>query len=139
MIEIISVGGYEEVGKNMTVVKYKNEAVVLDMGYHLPSLTEYQSHGGDRKYLTVKGMQKIGAIPDDSKLDKSIVKFLNNFHSIFLGINNMLFFLLQFCISFHLYFDLRGTVLDFLSNNFAIPLVDMVLSEHDDKSPIKNL
>lgn len=74
MIEIISVGGYEEVGKNMTVIKYKNEAVVLDMGYHLPSLTEYQNHGGDRKYLTVKGMQKIGAIPDDSKLDKSIVK-----------------------------------------------------------------
>lgn len=74
MIEIISVGGYEEVGKNMTVIKYKDEAVVLDMGYHLPSLTKFQREGGDKKYLTVKGMQKLGAIPDDSKLDKSIVK-----------------------------------------------------------------
>ncbi|MBT7238284.1 ribonuclease J, partial [Candidatus Woesearchaeota archaeon] len=67
MIEIISVGGYEEVGKNMTVIKYKNEAVVLDMGVHLPSLIKYQSGGGNKKYLTKKGMQKIGIIPDDSK------------------------------------------------------------------------
>ncbi|MBT6995171.1 MBL fold metallo-hydrolase [Candidatus Woesearchaeota archaeon] len=74
MIEIISVGGYEEVGKNMTVIKYKNEAVVLDMGVHLPSLIKYQSGGGNKKYLTKKGMQKIGIIPDDSKLDKKIIK-----------------------------------------------------------------
>jgi ribonuclease J len=74
MLEIMSVGGYEEVGKNMTLIRYNDEAVILDMGVHLPSLIKYQSAGGDKKYLTKKGMQKIGIIPDDSKLDKSIVK-----------------------------------------------------------------
>ncbi len=74
MLEIMSVGGYEEVGKNMTLVRYNDEAVVLDMGVHLPSLVKYQSGGGDKRYLTKRGMQKAGIIPDDSKLDKSIVK-----------------------------------------------------------------
>ncbi len=67
-IEIIGVGGYSEVGKNMTVVKYGDEAVILDMGFHLPSLVDFEEKGGNRKHLTTKGLQKLGAIPDDSIL-----------------------------------------------------------------------
>ncbi len=69
-IEIIPVGGFEEVGKNMTAIKYNDEAVILDMGFHLPSLVGFEEQGGDRRNLTVKGLQKLGAIPDDSVLNK---------------------------------------------------------------------
>ncbi len=35
MIEITAVGGYSEVGRNMTAVKIGNEVVVLDIGLHM--------------------------------------------------------------------------------------------------------
>jgi len=68
MLEIIPLGGFSEVGKNMTLVKYGDESVILDMGFHLPSLVDFEEQGGDRRNLTPKGLQKLGAIPDDSKL-----------------------------------------------------------------------
>ncbi len=69
-VEIIALGGYSEVGKNMTAVKVGDEVVVIDCGFYLPSLVEFQEGGGNKKYLTTKGLQNIGAIPDDSPLDK---------------------------------------------------------------------
>ncbi len=68
-LELIGVGGYDQVGKNMTVVKYNDEAVILDCGFHLPSLVDFDASGGDRRNLTTKGLQRIGAIPDDTILD----------------------------------------------------------------------
>ena len=65
-IEILGVGGYNEVGKNMTVVKVGDEGVILDCGFYLPSLVDFEEGGGDRRNLTPKGLQKIGAIPDDT-------------------------------------------------------------------------
>ena len=41
MIEIIPVGGYSEIGKNMTAIKVDDEVVILDMGIHLPNYIEY--------------------------------------------------------------------------------------------------
>ena len=37
-VEVIAVGGYEEVGKNMTVVKVGEDVVIFDMGIHLDRL-----------------------------------------------------------------------------------------------------
>ncbi|MBT4334714.1 RNase J family beta-CASP ribonuclease [archaeon] len=68
-LEVIGIGGYDEVGKNMTAVKYNDEIVILDCGFYLPSLVEFQEGGGNKKYLTPKGLQKIGAIPDDSIIE----------------------------------------------------------------------
>lgn len=67
-LEVIPIGGYEESGKNMTVIKYGDEAVILDMGFHLPSLVGFEEQGGNRRHLTTRGLQKLGAIPDDSKV-----------------------------------------------------------------------
>ena len=69
VLEIIPIGGYNEVGKNMTVIKSGNESVILDMGFHLPSLIGFEEQGGDRKNLTTKGLQKLGAIPNDTILN----------------------------------------------------------------------
>ena len=33
MIEICAVGGYLEVGRNMTVIEYKNDIFVVDAGF----------------------------------------------------------------------------------------------------------
>ncbi|MBT3395483.1 RNase J family beta-CASP ribonuclease [archaeon] len=70
-VEIIALGGYSEVGKNMTAIKVGDEIVVLDCGFYLPSLVEFQEGGGNKKYLTPKGLQKIGAIPDDTYLESN--------------------------------------------------------------------
>ena len=34
-VEVIAVGGYEEVGKNMTTIKVGEDVVIFDMGIHL--------------------------------------------------------------------------------------------------------
>jgi ribonuclease J len=69
MIKIIPVGGYNEVGKNMTAVQVDDEVVVFDMGFYLPKLVAFEEEGGDRRNLTAKGLIRLGAIPDDSCLD----------------------------------------------------------------------
>ncbi len=66
MIEIISVGGYNEVGKNMTAVKVDNEVVILDVGLYLPAVVGFED---DQNFLTSDDMIKIGAIPDDNKIE----------------------------------------------------------------------
>lgn len=79
MIEICSVGGYSEVGKNMTAIKIDNEVIILDMGIFLPAIINYEEEGNDRASLDKQGMIKLGAAPNDAviedwkKLTKAIV------------------------------------------------------------------
>jgi len=69
MIELCSVGGYSEVGKNMTALKIDEEVVIFDMGIFLPAIINYEEEGNDRKALDREGMIKLGAAPDDSVID----------------------------------------------------------------------
>jgi len=41
-LEIHTIGGFNEVGKNMTVVDMGDDAVMFDAGVHLPALIELQ-------------------------------------------------------------------------------------------------
>lgn len=63
-IEICTVGGYNEVGKNMTVVKYKNEAIVLDMGLHMEPYIRYKGREDGGK-ISASELQIVNAIPND--------------------------------------------------------------------------
>lgn len=68
-LEIYTIGGYQEVGKNMTAVKYNNEIVIIDMGLHLPNyimLTEEEAE--DITRLSVDNLRASEAVPDDSFL-----------------------------------------------------------------------
>ena len=64
MIKIKAVGGYSEVGKNMTAVDMGDDAFIFDSGLFLPAVVEMediQKRGG----YTEKKLRPIGAIPND--------------------------------------------------------------------------
>jgi len=69
MIKICTVGGYDEVGKNMTAVNVDNEVVILDMGIHLESYIKYTE---DEDIIKIEPSEliKVGAVPDVTKIEK---------------------------------------------------------------------
>ncbi len=64
MIEICAVGGYSEIGKNMTAVRIDDEVVILDMGIHLEPYIQY-TNDEDLVDISASELRKVGAIPDD--------------------------------------------------------------------------
>ncbi len=69
IMEIYTVGGFNEVGRNMTAVKVNNEVIILDMGLYLPKIVDFEEEGGERKDLDSEALAKIGAIPNDRILE----------------------------------------------------------------------
>jgi len=67
-MEICTIGGYEEVGKNMTAVKIGDDVIIFDAGIFLPAVIELQEEGGQR-YSESK-MREVGALPNDLVLDQ---------------------------------------------------------------------
>ncbi|MBW2971423.1 MBL fold metallo-hydrolase, partial [Candidatus Woesearchaeota archaeon] len=63
-IEICTVGGYNEVGKNMTAIRVDDEVVIIDMGLHLDPYIKYTEDEDLNKEITANTLTKIGAIPD---------------------------------------------------------------------------
>ena len=73
-IEIIAVGGYDEVGRNMTAVRCGKEIVIFDMGLRLDQLMIHEDAEVDEMHSL--DLIKIKAIPDDTVLQnvEGIVK-----------------------------------------------------------------
>ena len=67
-MEICTVGGYEEVGKNMTAIKIGEDVFLFDCGFYLPGVIELQEQ--HELNYTKKGLRRVGGIPDDRVLDK---------------------------------------------------------------------
>ncbi|HVL87384.1 MAG TPA: RNase J family beta-CASP ribonuclease [Candidatus Thermoplasmatota archaeon] len=65
-LEIFAVGGYNEVGRNMTCVRYGREAVIFDMGIHLDRLQIHEDAVFEE--LSPDDLIKMHAIPDDDVL-----------------------------------------------------------------------
>jgi ribonuclease J len=68
-MKIHTVGGYSEVGKNMTVVELKDDAFVLDCGFFLPAIVELEER---EKIYTENRLRGIGAIPDDNVIPEEL-------------------------------------------------------------------
>ncbi len=68
-IEICAIGGYNEVGKNMTAIRYENEVVICDMGFYLPKIISLQEEEITRQDLTKDELIHLDAIPDDSLIE----------------------------------------------------------------------
>jgi len=68
-IKIHTIGGFNEVGKNMTCLEIGDDAVIFDQGLYLPPIVELEN---PRKgNYTEKQLRQIDALPDDSSI-KSI-------------------------------------------------------------------
>ena len=70
-MKIHAVGGYNEVGKNMTAVQLNSEDVLLcDAGLYLPPIVELEERENNQSIYNEKTLRKLGAIPDDTYLDR---------------------------------------------------------------------
>src|SRR3989344_4009172 len=102
MVEICAVGGYSDVGKNMTAVRYGDEVVLLDMGLQLDKYIEY-TEDDDLIEVSPKKLTEIGAIPDL----KHIEDWRGMVHAI---------------VPSHAHLDHIGAI-PFLSNKFHAPII----------------
>jgi len=68
MIEICTVGGFDEVGKNCTAIKVDDEVVLLDMGLQLDKYIAY-TENEDLVDISPKELTKVGAIPDIASIE----------------------------------------------------------------------
>jgi len=66
-MKIYSIGGYNEVGKNMTAIDLGEDVILFDCGLFLPPIVELED--SERVY-TEKRLRAIGAVPSDKLLDK---------------------------------------------------------------------
>jgi ribonuclease J len=66
-MEIYTIGGYDEVGKNMTVVDLGEDAFIFDCGIFLPPIVSLEEK---EKFHTEKTLRAIKAIPSDYLLDE---------------------------------------------------------------------
>ena len=69
-MRIHTIGGYNEVGKNMTVLELADDAIIFDAGFFLPAIVEMQEEEQEQRAYSEKKLRSIGAIPDDTYLDK---------------------------------------------------------------------
>ncbi len=79
-MELHAVGGYSEVGKNMTGLSFNNESVIFDMGFFLPEIINFEEEVMEKGLMSRDAMIKKGAIPNDNILDPKTVKALFTSH-----------------------------------------------------------
>ena len=80
-MEIISIGGYDQVGKNMTAVRIGEDVFLFDMGLYIPAVIELQEE--KIKDYGERHLRAKGALPDDLILDKMGLR--NKVRGIFLS------------------------------------------------------
>lgn len=65
-MKIHAIGGYNEVGKNMTALEIDEDVILFDAGLFLPAIVGVTER---EKIPTEKGMRALGALPDDLYLE----------------------------------------------------------------------
>ncbi|MDP3919066.1 MAG: RNase J family beta-CASP ribonuclease [Nanoarchaeota archaeon] len=69
-IEICTIGGYSEVGSNMTAVRVDDEVVIFDMGFHIPAIIRLQEEETSKTDMTRQQLINAGAVPNDEVIKK---------------------------------------------------------------------
>lgn len=68
MLAIHTIGGYNEVGKNMTALEIDDDVILFDAGLYLPAIVGVAEQ---EKVPTERGMRALEALPDDLYLDRN--------------------------------------------------------------------
>jgi len=66
MFKIHTIGGYNEVGKNMTAVDFGEDIILFDCGLHVSAVVDLQE---STQQPTPKMLKDVGALPDDRALE----------------------------------------------------------------------
>jgi len=66
-MNIYTIGGFSEVGKNMTAIETGNDAFIFDSGLFLPPIVELEERNN---IMNEKQLRRLQAIPEDTVLDK---------------------------------------------------------------------
>jgi len=61
-MKVYTIGGYNEVGKNMTAIEVRSEIVIFDMGYDMQELIDLES---SIESISASEAREAGIIPDD--------------------------------------------------------------------------
>ncbi len=69
-MEVCTIGGFEQVGKNMTAVKVKDDVIIFDAGIYLPAIIGIQEEETHEHIYNENHLRKIGALPNDLVLDQ---------------------------------------------------------------------
>ena len=70
-IEVCTVGGFSEIGANMTAVRVGDEVVLFDMGFNLPEIIRLQENDSQNKaHLSREDLIVARAAPNDDVLKK---------------------------------------------------------------------
>lgn len=64
-MKLYALGGYNEVGNNMSAVEIRDEIIILDMGYHMEELMDLED---EAESMPVKELIEKGIIPNDKVL-----------------------------------------------------------------------
>ncbi|HLD11979.1 MAG TPA: MBL fold metallo-hydrolase RNA specificity domain-containing protein [Candidatus Nanoarchaeia archaeon] len=102
-MDIIGVGGYGEVGRNMTFAQVGQEAAIFDIGFNIQKLSDFEETGGDRKLATKQHLIKAEAVADDTVL----ASYKNNVKGILVS---------------HCHLDHCGAI-PFMANEYKAPIV----------------
>ena len=100
--EIMAVGGYSEVGRNMTALRVGDDVVIFDMGLQLDNYIKLTEEA-DIVNLSSNRLIKVGAVPDIEQLGKWRKK-------------------VRAIIPSHAHLDHIGAI-PFLSNRFSAPII----------------
>lgn len=69
-MKVHTLGGYEEVGRNMTAVEVQNQTVIFDMGFEMEAVINSE---GEINEMTTNDALETGAIPiDESIMDNDV-------------------------------------------------------------------
>ncbi|MCU0642468.1 MAG: RNase J family beta-CASP ribonuclease [archaeon] len=66
-MKIHAIGGYNAVGKNMTLIDMGEDVIMFDSGLYMPAIVGVAER---EKVPTESGMRALGALPDDEYLDQ---------------------------------------------------------------------
>ncbi len=69
-MEVVPIGGYEEVGRNMTLVRSGNDSIIIDMGIRLDRVLIHEDT--DISKLSREELVRRGIIPDDTVIKEKV-------------------------------------------------------------------